>query len=124
MIEGSCHCGKVRIAVETAPTEVTSCNCSICRRGGTLWAYYSPKTVRIDEAVPTDTYVWDDRLLTSIAARIAAASPIGARRSRHDRMGINTRLCAARAVLAAARVRHFDGASRRRQSRTELGDER
>jgi hypothetical protein len=27
---------------------VTSCNCSICRRYGALWAYCSPKSVRIE----------------------------------------------------------------------------
>ena len=39
MIAGSCHCGAVKIAVAEAPATVTSCNCSICRRLGTLWAY-------------------------------------------------------------------------------------
>jgi len=42
MITGSCHCGAVHIAVAEAPASVKSCNCSICRRLGTLWAYYRP----------------------------------------------------------------------------------
>lgn len=40
MIRTSCHCGAVGFEIETAPTEVTECNCSICRRYGVLWAYY------------------------------------------------------------------------------------
>src|SRR5687768_7307944 len=45
-IEASCHCGTIRLAIDGAPEEVTECNCSICRRYGVLWAYYSPKQVR------------------------------------------------------------------------------
>lgn len=33
---GSCHCGRIAFDVEGELAEVTSCNCSICRRKGTL----------------------------------------------------------------------------------------
>ena len=46
-IQGSCHCGAVRIEVDTKPRQLTECNCSICRRYGTLWAYYRGSTARI-----------------------------------------------------------------------------
>jgi hypothetical protein len=39
MIEGSCHCGAVRWSFEGVPESATACNCTICRRYGTLWAY-------------------------------------------------------------------------------------
>ena len=39
MIEGSCHCGAVRWVLDTRPESATACNCTICRRYGTLWAY-------------------------------------------------------------------------------------
>ena len=38
-MDGSCHCGAVRWRFEGVPTSATSCNCSICRRHGALWAY-------------------------------------------------------------------------------------
>jgi hypothetical protein len=38
----------VKIHVRQAPRTVTSCNCSICRRYGALWAYYQPSSVRIE----------------------------------------------------------------------------
>src|ERR1700759_1598163 len=112
MIEGSCHCGKVRIEVDTAPDEVTDCNCSICRRYGVLWAYYSPMArVRITAETPTQTYQWDDRSLyfqrCAECGCVTHWSPVDPTR---DRMGINARLLAP-AVLAAARVKHLDGAS-------------
>ena len=39
-VTGSCHCGRVTIAVPAAPEWVARCNCSICRRLGSLVAYY------------------------------------------------------------------------------------
>lgn len=39
MIEGSCHCGALRWRFEGTPDGATACNCTVCRRYGTLWAY-------------------------------------------------------------------------------------
>ncbi len=36
---GGCHCGAVRFEVDAAIAEVVSCNCSICRRRGSLLAF-------------------------------------------------------------------------------------
>ncbi|MGE5625312.1 MAG: GFA family protein [Bacillota bacterium] len=46
-LTATCHCGAIRIQVKRAPRTVTSCNCSLCRRYGVLWAYYSAKSVKI-----------------------------------------------------------------------------
>ncbi len=37
--KGSCHCGTVRYEVAMDIDDVMSCNCSICRRKGTLLAF-------------------------------------------------------------------------------------
>lgn len=34
--EGSCHCGAIRFAVTTGFPELTTCDCSICRRRNAL----------------------------------------------------------------------------------------
>ena len=39
MIKGSCHCGAFHWAFDGVPEGATTCNCTICRRYGTLWAY-------------------------------------------------------------------------------------
>ena len=39
MIEGSCLCGSVRWRFDGQPDGATACNCTACRRYGTLWAY-------------------------------------------------------------------------------------
>ncbi len=109
MIAASCHCGAVRLSIDTAPAEVTDCNCSICRRYGVLWAYYSPRQVRIEG--PTQTYLWDDRALAfHRCVRCGCVTHWAAVDPARDRMGVNARLMAPD-VLAAARVRRFDGAS-------------
>jgi hypothetical protein len=109
MIEATCHCGAVRIEVETPPQTVTSCNCSICRRTGGLFAYYSPKQVRVGPGA-TDIYIWGDRSLELHRCKVCGCvthwSPID---KTLDRMGVNARLMPPE-VLARARVRRFDGA--------------
>ena len=40
MVTGSCHCGAVKIEVPAAPEWVGSCNCSFCKKIGSLMAYY------------------------------------------------------------------------------------
>ncbi len=47
MIRASCHCGAVVIEADRLPRGVTECNCSICRRLGARWAYYTRKSARI-----------------------------------------------------------------------------
>jgi hypothetical protein len=37
-VRGSCHCGAVRIEVPGAPEWLGRCNCSFCRRVGSLMA--------------------------------------------------------------------------------------
>ena len=110
MVEASCHCGAVRFEIDAAPIEVTDCNCSICRRYGVLWAYYSPTQVYRTAPGATDIYMWDDRSLEFHRCAVcgcvthwAAVDPA------RDKMGINARLLDL-AVLARARVRRLDGA--------------
>ena len=111
MIQASCHCGAVRVEVAHAPETVTDCNCSICRRYGTLWAYYSPKLVRIAPTEgATDIYMWDDRSLEFHRCRnCGCVTHWAAADKSSDRMGVNARLMAPE-ILAQARVRRFDGA--------------
>ena len=39
MLEGVCLCGAVRWSLSQMPESATACNCTACRRYGTLWAY-------------------------------------------------------------------------------------
>ncbi|HKD23283.1 MAG TPA: hypothetical protein VKB71_14805, partial [Rhizomicrobium sp.] len=91
MTQSSCHCGAVRVEVPGTPSELKDCNCSICRRNGTLWAYYSPKVVRVSGA--TDIYMWGDRMLELHRCKVCGCvthwAPVD---KTYDRMGVNARL--------------------------------
>lgn len=70
MLSATCHCGAVRIEIPFRPTEVTNCNCSICRRIGGLWAYYEVGTVNvIGHPEHTAEYIQGDRTLRLIRCK-------------------------------------------------------
>jgi hypothetical protein len=109
LIESSCVCGAVRLAITRAPTEVTDCNCSICRCYGALWAYYSLKDVLVPSGL-TETYSRGPKLLEFHRCKICGCvthwTPADKTR---DRMGVNARLMAPE-IVSQVRVRHLDGA--------------
>jgi hypothetical protein len=111
MIESSCHCRAIKLEIPAAPGEVNDCNCSICRRYGVLWAYYSPADVRIlasDSA--TDRYLWGEKSIEFHRCRNCGCVTHWSAVDRGvDRMGVNARLMPPK-ILAAARVRHSDNA--------------
>ena len=41
LLEGSCHCGAVRLTLPSVPEVATDCNCSLCRRIGGPWGRVS-----------------------------------------------------------------------------------
>lgn len=111
-LQGSCHCGSVRLTLPAAPETATSCNCSLCRRTGGLWAFYELGSVSIEgHPENTESYIWGDRTLTNYRCRTCGISthwePIeptpGARH------GVNLRNFGAE-LLGSVTVRRFDGA--------------
>src|SRR5262245_8300096 len=112
MIEAVCHCGAARLEVPRAPRRLTSCNCSICRRYGSLMAYYKASEVRRKyRRRDVQTYAWGDHDLRFVRCRTCGCilhwEP--ARRNLPDRMGVNARNFDPK-VIANARIRRFDGA--------------
>ncbi len=109
MIKAVCHCRAVSIEVAAPPDKLTSCNCSVCRRVGGLWAYYTlAQVIRISgETVP---YVWGDRTLAlhhcptcGCVTHWLGLDPA------LDRMGVNARMMED-LDLDSVRIRKFDGA--------------
>ena len=113
LLTATCHCGAVRIEVSRRPATLTSCNCSICRRYGTLWAYYRASAVRIHAAKrKTRRYSWGDRQIRFVRCGTCGCvthwQPV--RLLRDSRIGINARNFDP-AELGTVRIRYLDGAS-------------
>ena len=112
MIEASCHCGAVRMEIAEKPQRVTSCNCSICHRLGTLWAYYHPDQVTFTAGAGTTVpYAHGERSLAFHHCPTCGCVTHWAslREEYADRMAVNARLMKPEDI-ADVPVRHFDGA--------------
>lgn len=112
MIEGSCHCGAVRLTLPAAPPTMTLCNCSICRRYGVLWGYYPRAQLAVTgHPDATEDYVWGDRLIRFV--RCAHCGCVTHYESLEpqpdDRCAVNMRNFDP-ALMAGVRLRRFDGA--------------
>jgi hypothetical protein len=112
MLTASCHCGAVRVEVPRRPRTLTNCNCSICRRYGTLWAYYKQSEVRVASAPgSTNEYSWGDKSLRFVRCGTCGCithwEPI---HPKDSRMGVNARNFEP-GSLGSVRVRNLDGAS-------------
>ncbi|MBV8501808.1 MAG: GFA family protein [Paucibacter sp.] len=112
LLEGSCHCGRVKLRLPSIPEQGTRCNCSLCRRLGTVWAYFPLRTVHIEgHPEHTQDYVQGDRTLRTIRCKgcgcvthweLVDAAP----GSRH---GVNLNNFPP-ALLERIHIRRFDGA--------------
>lgn len=113
MLTATCHCGAVRLELPRRPRQLVSCNCSICRRYGTLWAYYKRRDVKLHARRGAVTsYSWGEKTLKFIRCRTCGCvthwEPVEP--SERSRMGVNARNLEP-SRIAAVRVRHLDGAS-------------
>ncbi len=115
-LSGSCHCGALTIEIPAPPTEITSCNCSICRRLGTLWAYYPAEQVTVSgHPESTDSYVHGDRTLRLVRCKTCGCvshwEPLDAKpgTSNDVRVGVNIRNFDPR-LIDNTRMRLLDGA--------------
>jgi hypothetical protein len=114
-IAATCHCGAVRILLAAEPTEITECNCSLCRSYGVLWAYCDAEEVQFSAAPsPTDSYAWNGRNVDfHRCATCGCVTHWVPRDAARTRRGVNARLLPP-SVLDTARLRHLDGADTKR----------
>lgn len=108
-----CHCGSVRIQVRQLPRTLTSCNCSICRRYGALWAYYRPSSVRIQ--APKGglvRYSWNRRIRYYHHCRKCGCVTHYTYRKKSSwaTVGVNASNFEP-SLIKGARIRHLDGAA-------------
>ena len=89
-LQGSCHCGAVRFAIETDLPELTTCDCSICRRKNALM-------VKVPEAAFTllagedslTAYRFHTHTATHYFCKTCGIYPFHRKRVSPDHFGIN-----------------------------------
>lgn len=113
MLTGTCHCGKTHWTLEGDPGPITACNCTLCRRYGTLWAYdYTPGRIKVEG--PTQSYkrAKDNPVLEILfcptCANVLAWRALIAEADGRLRIAVNVRLAPPETV-AHLPIDHFDG---------------
>ncbi|WP_428641323.1 GFA family protein [Roseibium sp.] len=111
-ITGSCHCGAVSYEMKTQPRHAVMCNCSICRRLGTVWGHGEVGAVSVSAAADaTLAYSWGDKDLAFHSCRTCGCTTHweAIKGEGKGRMAVNLRL-AEPGTIEAIGLRHFDGA--------------
>lgn len=114
MLTGTCHCGAAGWTFDGMPDSVTACNCTLCRRYGTLWIYdwegerieitgETAAYTRVDAAEPELEIRFCARCAGVVCWRGLRPHPDGRRR-----IAVNLRLTDPAAV-AHLPIDHFDG---------------
>ncbi|MBB3355471.1 hypothetical protein FHT70_005433 [Rhizobium sp. BK049] len=114
MLTGSCHCGKTGWTFEGDPGSITACNCTLCRRYGTLWAY-DYEGERITLIGQTASYTRSGRAASSLeilfcpsCACVLSWRGLRLQKNGRRRMAVNMRL-APPELVADLPIDHFDG---------------
>lgn len=89
-LQGSCHCGAVRFAIETNFPELTTCDCSICRRKHALMVkvHESAFTLLAGEGALT-AYRFHSHTATHYFCSTCGIYPFHRKRVTPDHLGIN-----------------------------------
>ncbi len=87
---GSCHCGAVRFAISTDFPELTTCDCSICRRKNALMVKVHESAFRLIAGEDALTeYRFHTQTARHYFCRICGIYPFHRKRVMPDCYGIN-----------------------------------
>lgn len=107
---GSCHCGGVAFEVEGEIGEVTACNCSICRRKGSLLWFVPPASFTLRTSPEAmSTYTFNKNVIQHHFCAKCGIHPFGEGELHGRKMvAVNVR-CLEDVEVDALKVRHFNG---------------
>lgn len=114
MLKGSCHCGSAGWSLNGDPGSITACNCTLCRRYGTLWAYdFEGERIEVSGNLSSYLPSGPERSVLEILFCPACAGVVAWRGRQRDEQGrlriaVNIRLAPPEAV-ADLPIDHFDG---------------
>lgn len=109
VLEGGCHCGKVRFRVRFERFEALDCNCSVCTKKGFLHLIVEKEAFELlhGEAAIT-TYTFNTHVAKHTFCRTCGMHPFYVPRSHPDGIDVNIR-CLDEGI-GRFRITPFDGA--------------
>ena len=109
VMQGGCHCGRVRFRVTADLEKVTECNCSICTKKGILHLVVAPGQFElISGKDDLTTYQFNTNTAKHTFCKVCGIHPFYVPRSDPDKIDVNVR-CLDEADLAALPIKRFDG---------------
>jgi hypothetical protein len=76
--QGSCHCGRVRFAVDGDMGTAMSCNCSICQRKGSLMWFVPREALRLlTPEADAATYLFNKHRISHRFCAVCGIHPYG-----------------------------------------------
>ena len=107
---GACHCRAIRFEVEADPTEMTTCDCSLCVKRNALMIKVPQEALRLLAGEDQlETYVWNTGLARHHFCRRCGIYTFHRKRAAPDSFGVNV-FCLEDFDPAALPVRRTDGA--------------
>jgi hypothetical protein len=111
---GSCHCGRIAFTLEGDIDTVIDCNCSICRRRGSLLAFFPRSAMALDTPdADIATYTFNSHAIRHRFCPTCGIGPFGEGtdpKTGEATVAINVR-CLPGVDLAGLTVIAYDGAS-------------
>jgi len=87
---GSCHCGAVQFEIETDFPELTTCDCSICKRKNALMVKVHESKFRLIRGSEALTeYQFHTRTARHFFCKVCGIYPFHRKRVTPDHLGIN-----------------------------------
>ena len=111
---GSCHCGKVAYEAEGEIGKVLACNCSICRRKGSLLWFVPKAQFRLTTPESNaSTYPFNKHVIRHRFCAVCGIHPYAEASDKdgNPMAAVNVR-CLEGVDPESFEVQHFDGASR------------
>lgn len=108
---GSCHCGDVEWEAKADITEVMSCNCSICKRKGTLLTFVTPDAFNLKKGTHALTdYQFNKKHIHHLFCKTCGVQSFarGADALGNEMIALNVR-CIPEIDIDSLTVTHFNG---------------
>jgi hypothetical protein len=108
---GACHCGAVRFEVDTDWPELTTCDCSICKKKNALMVKVHQSHFRLLAGADTLTeYQFHTQTARHFFCKVCGIYPFHRKRVTPDHFGVNVH-CLQAVDLSGVPVRQTAGAA-------------